>query len=33
MESVSGQKCTLCLEDGQTAKVGEEIEMARLEAA
>lgn len=29
----SGQKCTLSLEDGQAAKGGEEIKMAKLEAA
>ena len=27
------QKCTLCLENGQAAKDGEEIKMAMLEAA
>ena len=28
-----GQKCTLSLENGQAAKDGEEIKMAKLEAA
>lgn len=29
----SGQKCTLSFENGQAAKDGEEIKMAKLEAA